>query len=63
MNFCHDLKFSAVLGTTSANNSIFILPAATPPIVKSKKTTGFFGFWGLVCQSGLNIFGVLRKLH
>lgn len=34
-------KFSAVLGTTSALNSISIRPFGLPPIVISKNTTGF----------------------
>jgi len=34
-------KFSAVFGTTSALNSITILPAGAPPIVMSKNTLGF----------------------
>jgi hypothetical protein len=34
-------KFSAVLGHTSAKSSIFTRPAGIPPIVTSKKTTGF----------------------
>lgn len=33
-------KFSAVLGTTSARNSISILPRGLPPIEISKNTTG-----------------------
>lgn len=32
------LKFSAVFGQMSLNNSILMRPAATPPIVTSKKT-------------------------
>ena len=34
------LKFSTVLGTTSARSSITILPADWPPIDISKKTLG-----------------------
>jgi len=36
-----DLKFSAVFGATSANSSIFILPAGCPPMEISKNTIGF----------------------
>ena len=35
------LKFSHVLGQTSENNVISILPAGRPPIATSKKTTWF----------------------
>lgn len=35
------LKFSAVLGQISANNSILIRPTSIPPIEISKNTTGF----------------------
>ena len=35
------LKFSHVLGHTSENNVISILPAGRPPIATSKKTTWF----------------------
>jgi len=38
------LKFSTVLGTTSARSSITILPADWPPIDISKKTLGFVIF-------------------
>lgn len=34
-------KFSAVFGTTSASNSMTILPAGCPPMEMSKKTCGF----------------------
>lgn len=34
-------KFSAVLGTTSARNSISMRPLGEPPMEMSKKTTGF----------------------
>ena len=37
------LKFSAVLGTTSAKSSNFIRPASVVPILTSKKTTGLLG--------------------
>ena len=37
----NNLKFSAVFGTTSSRNVISILPAASPPIVMSKKHTVF----------------------
>lgn len=33
-------KFSAVFGTTSASNSMTILPAGCPPMEMSKKTCG-----------------------
>ena len=33
-------KFSAVLGTTSANSSILTRPTFCPPMEMSKKTTG-----------------------
>lgn len=36
-------KFSAVLGTMSANSSIFIRPTGWPPMLTSMKTTGLFG--------------------
>jgi hypothetical protein len=36
------LKFSAVLGTTSAYNSKVTLPAGFPEMSMSKNTTGFF---------------------
>ena len=35
------LKFSAVRGTTSARSSISMRPLGEPPMVMSKKTTGF----------------------
>ena len=44
------LKFSQVLGTTSANNSILIRPAGLPAIDTSKKTTGLAGFLGRRCH-------------
>jgi hypothetical protein len=34
-------KFSTVLGTSLAYNSITIRPAEAPPMVMSKKTRGF----------------------
>lgn len=46
-----NLKFSAVLGATSAKSSILILPAGMVPMVTSKKTTGFLGFGGRTCHS------------
>src|SRR5437899_8810096 len=45
------LKFSAVFGTTSANNSIFILPAGCPPIEISKNTIGFSDILDVVYNS------------
>ena len=43
------LKFSAVLGTTSARSSISILPFGDPPIVISKNTTGFSTMLSVDC--------------
>lgn len=38
------LKFSAVLGTTSAKSSNLILPTSVLPMEMSKKTTGLLEF-------------------
>lgn len=51
------LKFSAVLGVISAKSSILTRPAGMVPIVMSKKTTGFLGFWGLWCHSTTPVAG------
>lgn len=51
------LKFSAVLGAISAKSSILTRPAGMVPIVMSKKTTGFLGFWGLWCHSTTPVAG------
>jgi hypothetical protein len=42
------LKFSAVLGATFLNNSIFIRPIGCPPIEISKNTIGLFGSAAMV---------------
>lgn len=44
-------KFSAVSGTTSARNSISMRPLGEPPMVMSKKTTGFSEV-GIACARG-----------
>jgi len=46
-----NLKFSAVFGTTSANSSIFILPAGWPPMEISKNTIGFSDMSNMVYKS------------
>mmetsp|Transcript_7574 Transcript_7574/g.33414 ORF Transcript_7574/g.33414 Transcript_7574/m.33414 type:complete len:231 (+) Transcript_7574:3288-3980(+) len=43
-------KFSHVLGATSANSSILILPTSAPPMVTSKNTTGLFGLGARWCH-------------
>src|SRR6516162_10663671 len=43
-------KFSAVLGTTSANSSMTMRPASLPLMVTSKNTLGFAGFVHLLAS-------------
>jgi hypothetical protein len=47
------LKFSTVVGTISGRSTISILPAATPPIAISKKTTGE--------PAGTSLFDILKN--
>ena len=50
--------FSAVIGTTSARSVISMRPAGWPPMVMSKKTTGFD-----MIGSGGGVAGVSRSGH
>ena len=49
-------KFSAVLGTISANNSKTIRPTRSPPMSTSKKTCGFLELEGLAAGDAWDIF-------
>jgi hypothetical protein len=49
-------KFSAVLGTISANNSKTIRPTRSPPMSTSKKTHGFLELEGLAARDAWDIF-------
>lgn len=53
-------KFSAVLGTISANNSKTIRPTRSPPMSTSKKTRGLLGLEGLAWGDGCDIVALGR---
>ena len=53
-------KFSAVLGTISANNSKTIRPTRSPPVSTSKKTRGLLGLEGLAWGDGYDIVALGR---
>ena len=56
------LKFSAVLGTTSAKSSTLTLPAGKPPIEISKKTTGLSGCLSEYCPASYELIFINNNL-